>query len=398
MPGGYRRLRRGIALRQSRPRAARAACASGEPPGQLGTVNILYLCLQPLSGQGAADAHVEGIVRGLEASGHQVDVLASTAAERSLAGRLVEGLRVQLQALIRMRRADAAYVRMHPLAAFTVLFARSIPIVIEVNGVPEDFYIAHPTLRRVGPMLEALLRYQLRRADHVVTVTNGLAAWVETVEQGARSVHVVPNGADTHIFRPGLDRPSDVPEGYVLFFGELSPWQGIDLAITAATHPAWPLGVALVIIGDGHEAGRVEQAAREMPARILYLGARPRSEIAAYVSNALATVSPKRYHAARAGQSPLKLYESLAAGVPVLATPLAGATDIESLKPAVITVDPDAAAFATAVAALAGDPAASREMGVAGRDAILSNHTWTARAEIVSRLLSSASDQAPLRH
>lgn len=361
-------------------------------------MNVVYLCLQPLSGQGAADAHVGGIVRGLQAAGQHIEVVASPFVDSSLPRRLLIGLRLQLQALARMRHADAAYVRMHPLAALSVLLVRSTPILVEVNGVPEDFYVAHPSLRHVAPILERLLRYQLRRAAHVVTVTNGLAEWVKEVEPQARSVHVVPNAADPDLFRPGLDRPSDAPEEYVLFFGALTPWQGIELAIAAAGHPTWPPHLPLVVIGDGQEALRVKEAAAAMPERIRYLGSRPQAEVAAYVSNALATVLPKRYHAAQAGQSPLKLYESLAAGVPVIATPLSGATDIEDLKPGLITVPPAPEAIAAAVAAITAEPNTAREAGNAGRRAVLASHTWEARSKVVLRLLRSAPDQSPRRH
>jgi glycosyltransferase involved in cell wall biosynthesis len=216
---------------------------------------------------------------------------------------------------------------------------------------------------------------------------------VNTFQPGVRDVHVVPNAADPEFFRPDLARPSDVPREYVLFFGAFAPWQGLDLATTAAADPAWPSSIELVVIGGGQEAHIAEEAQSAMPDRVRYLGSRSYSELPAYVANALVTLVPKRYHASAAGQSPLKLYESLAAGVPVIATRLAGATDIEDLGRAVTAVASEPSAIARAVETVAADRSAAKSAGRAGRQAVLRRHTWDHRAEIVLELLARPSDQ-----
>lgn len=353
-------------------------------------MNIVYLCLQPLSGAGASDAHVAGIVGGLRAAGHRVDLVASRAGDNPLPGRLAAGLALQLGAAKRMRRADAVYVRMHPLATITMFLVRRPQTLVEVNGVPEDFYAAHPPLRRVARLLEASLRYQLRRADHVITVTDGLAEWTQRFAPRAAPVQVVANAADPETFAPDLRRPADVPARYVLYFGALAPWQGIDLALAATDEAAWPDGVWLVVVGDGQEAQRVIEASTTAPERVVYFGPLPAQDLPGYIAGALATVIPKRYHDTDAGQSPLKLYESLASGVPVIATALRGLSDIADLSEAVTIIDPDPAAFAAAVADIADRPDEAARRGAVGRRAVIERHTWDHRAAQVLQILLSA--------
>jgi glycosyltransferase involved in cell wall biosynthesis len=78
-----------------------------------------------------------------------------------------------------------------------------------------------------------------------------------------------------------------------------------------------------------------------------------------------------------------KVLEAMAAGLPVVATPLAtagiGAGD------GLIEAD-DVAAFAAALCRLLSDPAARRSMGHAARHRIERDHTWAANAQRMAGL------------
>ena len=79
-----------------------------------------------------------------------------------------------------------------------------------------------------------------------------------------------------------------------------------------------------MIVGDGMERGQVEAAARDR--RVLYLGRIPKRDLAGIVAGSLAGVVPANNLEGRSqkGLSPLKLYETLACGVPVIATDVPG--------------------------------------------------------------------------
>lgn len=345
-------------------------------------VKITYVCLQPRGGGGASDTHVNGLLRALAKAGHEVELVEVEATEGSLWQRLLRGLSAQLRGFRRLRDADVVWLRMHPLGVVTTLLAGR-RLCVEVNGVTEDYYVAHPGLRRWDKLLQKALSFQLRRARLVLPVTPGLGAWAAA--QTAARVFVLPNAVDVEQFSEVSTRQPR-RERYALFFGSLTPWQGIDLALAAAEHPCWPTGVRLIVAGDGRERSKVVGAAAA-GGNVQYLGHLTRDALNQLLREALVSLVPKRYHDPRAGQSPLKLYESLAAGVPVIATRLKGATDIPNLNDVVIPIDPDPGQLAAAVAKLAADPDTSRSLGAEGRRRVLASHTWDHRVAACEPLL-----------
>jgi glycosyltransferase involved in cell wall biosynthesis len=90
--------------------------------------------------------------------------------------------------------------------------------------------------------------------------------------------------------------------------------------------------------------------------------------------------------------SPLKLFEYLAAGLPVVAAALPGVVDVAG-HVAMCVPPGDADALAGAVVALARDPARRAQLGAAGRRLILASHTWAHRAR---GLLALAADLDPM--
>jgi glycosyltransferase involved in cell wall biosynthesis len=349
--------------------------------------SIIYVCLQPRIGWGASQTHVDGVVNAWRRAGCEVLVL-DLGGDYVLLRRAAVAVALQLRLLARLRRTDFVYVRMHPLAILSVAAARATrrPVVVEVNGVSGDMTKAHPMLRPVSRVVERLLRAVVRLADDVVVVTPGLGDWARRVRRDGR-VHHVPNAADVECFRPGLGRPADVPDAYVLFFGALAAWQGISTALEATQHPRWP-AVPLVVLGDGELGPQVAAAAAAHPDRVRWLGSRHTDEVPAYVGNALVTLALKNYHDVHAGQSPLKLYESMAAGVPVIASSLPGLREpVQEAGCGVVLPVVSPEAVAAAVQTLIEQPDLRHELGRNGRAAAVRQHSWDDRARRLLALL-----------
>jgi glycosyltransferase involved in cell wall biosynthesis len=340
---------------------------------------VSYVCLQPRGGGGASDRHVAGLIHALQEAGCKVRLIESRRVCGGVFRRAIWAIGVQCRGMAVMARSDVVWLRMHPMGVVAAAIAMPRKLIVEVNGVPEDYYVNYPALRRVPGLLRRLLVFQLRRASHVIAVTRGLAEQIQELVPGG-TVSVLPNAADPVVFRPGLARPRDTPPRYVVFFGALAPWQGLDIALKATRERAWPPDIALLVIGDGPERAMVERAAEDSPGRVKYVGTVLPDRVPAYVSNAEASLVLKQYHDVHAGQSPLKLYESLSAGVPVIAAPLHGLTDVEGLAEFVTVVEPTPEAVAGAIRALCADSRGENaSMSVCMRRAILNGHTWRDR-------------------
>ncbi|MCO7570128.1 glycosyltransferase [Pseudomonas chlororaphis] len=169
----------------------------------------------------------------------------------------------------------------------------------------------------------------LARADLVVTASRGLSQWAS--EHGAREVMYLPNGVDCERFagQPPLpDEYAALSGPIAVFVGDISTW--VDLALVEACARAMP-EVNFVLIGP------CVNAPAGMSANVHFLGVRPHQQLVGYLRHAHVGLIP--FHLQKCGSlvehiHPLKLYEYLAAGLPVVSSRW---TELEGLQsPAVL--------------------------------------------------------------
>jgi glycosyltransferase involved in cell wall biosynthesis len=265
-----------------------------------------------------------------------------------------------------------------------------VPIVQECNGPYEDLFIAYPRLRPGRPVFDAMQRWQYRHASAIVSVADGLTGWLRR-EAGHERVFTIGNGANVDVFAPDARRRSGLPERFAVFFGQFPAWQGIASLLEAVRSPEWPSGLPLVFVGDGAMRPAVESAVAEMPERVVYLGRLPYEQVAGVVAHAVASFVPMMAPERETLFSPLKLYESMACGVPVIASDVAGISEVVSeWRCGVLFPAGDASAIARATAAILDDPVESGEMGHRGREAAVNRFSWRARAAERARVIETA--------
>ena len=354
---------------------------------------LAYFALDvPHKGQ-ASHIHISEITDNLRRLGWKVDLYAPEPAAsgqaRAIPARAVEYARVMARIIPRLGRYDVLYVRAHLLAWPVTFAARLMNLVVaqEINGIELDVVVSHPWLAPLRPLVRWLYRSQYRVSDRLFPVTEGLAQWL--CEGRARDrITVVPNGANIDLFRP-IARDC---APFAVFFGGLTAWHGVDLMLDAVRHPSWPAGIELVVIGKGAQEHLVQAAAQSgLPVRPL--GYRLHEEIPELVAGALAGLIPITNPRGRSstGISPLKLYETLACGIPAIVTDLPGQAEVvRAGRCGIVVPCEDAGALAAAVARLAADPAAAREMGRQGAELVRREHSWAARARAVDAVLCTA--------
>lgn len=358
---------------------------------------LAYLALEaPVEGQ-AAHTHVHEMIRGLEGLGWTVERFLAERSGAAAGGSLLTKLRdyasVQRRLLVRLEQVDAVYVRGHFMAWPIVEAAalRRVPVFHEINGVHADVTVTYPWTRRLRPLIERLQRRQYRLAAGLFAVTPGLVAWARAESRG-RPAHLVPNAANTALFE--VSGPAaDLGAPYVLFVGGLAKWHGIATMLAASREPGWPAGVRLAIAGDGIERDLLAREESDPATPLLWLRRRPQAEVPALLRGALAALVPIEDPGGRSGTGvlPLKLYESMACGTPVIATELPGQAELVREEDVGIVVPVgDAAALAGAVAALAGDTGLREAFGSRAAAAARARHDWRHRAASVDRLIRAA--------
>jgi len=363
---------------------------------------IAYVSLQAVvEGQDTWAAVME-IVRGMQADGWTVDCYFPDYGGGAARGgwqRLVQMRRLQRRLARHLAEYEALYVRSHPLAWPTARRARrhGIPVVQECNGPYEDMFIAWPVLRLGRPLFVGMQRAQYRWAAAIVSVAQGLTEWLKR-DTGNQNVVTNGNGANIDVFRPDAPRRPGLPDDFAVFFGQFPAWQGIPTLLDAVRLPEWPAGLRLVFVGDGAMRPAIEEAVAELPERVHYLGALPYEQVATVAAHARVSFVPMVAPERETMFSPLKLYESMACGVPVVATDVIGISEVVREADCGILIPAgDARALAIATARLFADPQLAAEMGRRGRRAAEERYSWRARSRQRREVVEAAIKRAAAR-
>ena len=377
----------------------------------------------PVFGSKGASVHVREMVRALRRIGSETRLIATrrgdgepgdlagvtelVEVDRSLpetgepAGR--EGKeRAYLDAA---RRIEARLIERHAERPFDMIYERyslwsaagvraaarlGIPAVVEINAPLVDEQATYRNLVLEG-QARAVEAEVFASASALVIVSEGLREHV--VRCGARPerVHVIGNGVDLERFNPSVapaDLGLDAAAFVIGFTGSLKRWHGIDVLLEAfrLVREVTP-EAHLLIVGDGPKHGWVEgfaQGAR-LNGAITMTGWVDHAGLPGLIARMDVATAP--YPASENSYfSPLKLYEYLAVGRPVVASAIGQAGEVirDGIN-GILTPPGDARALADALLALRADRERAARLGRAAA-AEGARHSWVRNARAVMDL------------
>jgi glycogen synthase len=240
--------------------------------------------------------------------------------------------------------------------------------------------------RRIAPLVERLVptRVDLERAAHYVFVSDSTRRRAAAAGVEPASSSIAHSGIDPGFIDPAPEREWS---WRLLYVGRLDERKGVDTAIAALAHLP---EARLRIIGgwDEAEEARLQSFADRhgVGARVAFDGQRSRDEVRAAYAEADAVVFPVRWEEPW-GLVPL---EAMARGRPVVATGRGGSGEyLRDGENALLFEAGDAAALASAVRRLAGDPALRRTLVYAGLETA-AQHTEVQFNEAVARAVADA--------
>ncbi|MFT3877372.1 MAG: glycosyltransferase [Propioniciclava sp.] len=383
-------------------------------------MRIAYVLLDPgigVFGTKGASVHVQEMIRAMRAAGQQVTVFCTRADDQvpaDLADLDVRRIRLprtdaagreaaiaeasaRIAALIDDEGFDGVYERYSLFSRTLALVAGGLPCVLEVNAPLISEQAAHRVLVNAADAEDATTA-QFAAATVIACVSPAVADWVAGYGIPRERVLVVPNGVNTDRFRVGPSLRSDQNEDAVEpgqapapavgeqagrvragFVGTLKPWHGTEVLVRALAHAPQ---VELVICGTGpqEDALRALAAERGVAERVRFLGAVAPESVPSVLAGLDLAVAP--YPPGDHYFSPLKVYEYLAAGLPVVASAIGSLLGL--LAECGVLVPPgDEDALGAALAALAADPARRRALGEAGRRIAVAEHDWRQRHAMI---------------
>jgi glycosyltransferase involved in cell wall biosynthesis len=413
-------------------------------------MRILYLCSDlsiPILGQHGAAVHVRSLVTAFQRAGRQVIVAAPllnkspwekqaaiaapvlhvpTAGDTNAAVLAIKtfnktlGLHNTLPSEVRRilynkdlprqlrgqftdQPPDFVYERASLYSTAGVQVARELnrPLVVELNA---PLAVEQAAYRRscLGDLPAQAERWTLSQADLVLVVSEGLREYVLGLGVDGDRVHVVPNGVDSALFQSKWERKKRAGEATAVetngapvlgLVGGLRPWHGVEILprLIERLKPRHPR-IRLVIVGEGPLRADLQRdfGERGLGEHVHFVGSAPHEEVPDWIGRfdvALAPYAPTEHVFYF---SPLKLFEYMACGVPVVAARLGQIEQVVRHGETGLLYPPGELDQLTAACdRLLADPALRQELGQRAAEEIHRRYTWDQNAARIVELVQA---------
>ena len=355
-------------------------------------MHIAYVCLDPgipVFGTKGASVHIQEVVREYRRRGHDVTVYATrrgsdvpddlaelrivdvpvTTRDEEERERAQQAASASVSDMVRAGGYDLVYERYSLFS--TVIAECGVPGILEVNAPLIDEQRTHRVLVD-EQAADAALQEQVQAALATICVSDPVRDWVIACTEGTR-VFTVPNGVNVHRITPQPESPG---APVVTFVGTLKPWHGVDVLLRARAqaHKDWKLR----IIGDGPMRAELDDLARSLGIDVDFRGAVAPDAIPQHMAGTAIGVAPYPAMDTDSDQyfSPLKVYEYMAAGLPVVASRVGQLPEIMG-ESAYLVPPSDPEALAEALDALVANPVERARVGSDNRRQAEREHSWT---------------------
>ncbi|MFA5173386.1 MAG: glycosyltransferase [Candidatus Paceibacterota bacterium] len=207
-------------------------------------------------------------------------------------------------------------------------------------------------------------RFLLKKVFLIVSITFGLKR--KMVEDGfeEKKIEIFPDGVDLKKFQEARDESQIIKDKFgikekekiAMYAGSLQKWKGVDVLIKSISNFQFLTSkkeeskVKLMIVGGGGEKKELEKLVGELDLKneVIFAGLAGKKEIPSYMMAADLLVLPNsgKEEISRTFTSPLKMFEYMASGKPIVAADLSSIREILNEETAFLFKADDAADLA----------------------------------------------------
>lgn len=264
---------------------------------------------------------------------------------------------------------------MYPTAVELLDTMRHSAVVYDLVDKHLDF--VNQSTARLNEVERGELRL-FAEADAVAATAKSLVRYAR--QSGAHRVEFIANACDPDHFRSAVRSPRHSETPTIVFVGAIGEWFDFDAVKSVAQ--ALP-NATIKLAGPLHDPE--DNVPPDLPGNVEYVGRLPFEQLPSLLGDADLALIPFQVNSLTAAVNPVKLYEYMAAGKPVLATPLPEVAAFGDL----VTISPAESFGEAAERALEEDT----DEAVQRRLAVAAENSWdqrsSAAAKLVREILSS---------
>ena len=292
------------------------------------------------------------------------------------------------------KKIDAIYNRQSPCTVFPLFLSKilGVPFFVEVNGslLAEGQINENAKLLGIVKISEKL---NYNYASRIIAVSEGIKQdLMELYGLPASKINVIENGTDTELFYPidknELELDFDKKYKYVGFIGSFAPWHGLEHLIRSTPYIVKEYAeVRFILVGDGALKGKILDLIKDLHLEDYFLltGRVHHSNIPEYINMFdICTIFKDK----DIPGSPLKLYEYLACGKPVVATNSPDFSILERFELGLLVNPYDSKEVSSSIVNLLKDDNLRDKMGINGRKYAVDKGSWMHVATEVHNIIS----------
>ena len=235
---------------------------------------------------------------------------------------------------------------------------------------------------------EQIAQRTFSAATLLIAVSKEVAYYLRSLSVAKERIRVLPNGVNPNRFPRGITPSCPAPAGIftVGFLGSMKPWHGLPQLVEAFAmlRRVDPM-MRLLVVGDGPQRSRLtaDLQSQGLIDSVHLTGAVAPSEVPGLLASMDAAVAPYSPQP-NFYFSPLKLFEYMAAELPVVASRIGQVAEVIRDEVNGLLVPPgDPIALAAAIHRLKESPDLGRRLGQAARATVLREHTWNSIVECI---------------
>jgi glycosyltransferase involved in cell wall biosynthesis len=276
------------------------------------------------------------------------------------------------------------FLRYIKLAGFILKFkiVLKFPIVFEVH---EIFNLSISNEKKKDK-IRRLENVVYKRADVIISISQTIKRYLIDMGIPGKSVYVIQNGIKQEWF----DVMKRASGSYICYTGSFYDWKGVDILIKAMAHLP---DEKLLIVGGGDRLEELRKLTKteKVLERVVFTGPVQHAAIPGYLSQAKVVVLPNILFGPSLFSSPLKLFEYMACGIPIVASDMPVLREILVDGENAILFEPgNPEALASGIKKITDNPELAKKIVSRAREEAR-DYTYEKRAERILEMVSRLS-------